>query len=93
MNIKLMHSCGEAMTLLSSVHLPPTQSRPGFHSVLEGWRRLLQFNKETQKERLDLTCSFEKILNEATMAWCRDEKIPWATKHFGGTTIHIANEK
>lgn len=26
------------------------------------------------------------------MAWCRDEKIPWATKHFGGTTIHIANE-
>lgn len=33
-------------------------------------------------------CSCEKILNEATVAWCRDEQIPWETKqqHFGGTS-------
>lgn len=85
MNIKWIRSGEEAMTLLNSVCLPPISIKARI-SLSAGRLEFLQFKKETQKRKLNLTCSFEKTLNEATMAWCRDEKIPWETKHSGGTS-------
>lgn len=74
-------------TVLKSVHLPPIPVKARI-SLSAGRLGEIFYNTKNKpkKDRLDLMCSIEKILNETTMAWCRDEKIPWETKHFGGTS-------
>lgn len=66
MNIKLIYSGEEAMTVLNSVHLPPISTKARISQCSKAGRDFYNSTKKHKKERSNLMCSFEKIFNEAT---------------------------